>query len=1165
MMTKTKKQHKANGAALILVVVVTVLLAVIGVMFLMVSRVSEMETASVADQRDLDAAVRTVTNRINEVLVQDLFGLTRPTDTDAFTYGETMLSADETAVGTDALNIHADEPYDYSSNRTGAGVAGVIGPGPDGIFNNADDIWLPGQYDDFWLASLEPVYNNNGTPANLADDYYEWPHITDLWGTIQATPDSLYLQQYVQADHGVFFAGRTNRFYWVDPANRNAPATWDEQTAAGAWKWQVSASNVPVKVIAPGDRMDIVAIIGATVPTSWENAASETDVRLYGARADADGDGVADSRWVPIPGLTTSRGKPVYAAVRIIDNNAMLNLNVATCFDVRGYNDADKTSPFKEAWSYRHEEPVNNFELRQWHDNQGQGSGRYLTEMNYLPFLRGRDLNGNLFAGTAGGDDWYNLMVAKGFYKSVGGFNYPFAPKISHDIVMNIENPGFRYHFFDITDELELRNRYMLTSNVEARFERADIANFSLDSGSTDYAALKVPRDADNPISIWYERIDPTNFDAWSGGPIPYKYDRRHVSTFYSYDRNLRRGLYPVLEHDFAVLTSLPGWTAQRIEMAQKVFWPLGAVTTNIENPASSQPYNTYNNVETRRRILHLLFALRAYYLPDEFEQLTPAELASLTAGQQEDLRQAALKAAQVVANLIDYSDDDALNTLPVRGAKEGPFYETIYGEQANVDCTFITEQIINDMIEEVSGYYLGTASAFSRSFGLEPTDIVFGYERQPFISEVYAKWDNSTGVFEGFAVELLNPYSKDIKPKPDSLLPGWKLKVGDGSVVDDEIGDDIFDLIPAYDTTAKSPGRYVIRSSTAVTLASGPLAALTYEMPDLSNLGTLFPLGNYEIQLLRPAPEKSGVDYIIVDRVPSSDVASLFVNGENALKRDDQQWRFLYDSYETQQESAGNFTLTLGQPNEETQSVAEEFQLAVADDGYPLSRWHELEVLSLFGNRGDDGDPNDAITGRIAAAADAGEMLHFNITGDSEDLAGDSEDLLDYLCTMNRPDIGTLPGRININTAPVHVIAAAIPPVLADPNAADPDETVTFSALDLARQIVNRRNAHGPYTKLSDLLKIDRFKQYDAGGEWADENVGMQSIEHDIEARHWILSNLANKFTVRSDVFTAYILVRLGETGPQRRMIAIFDRSDVWQPGDRPKLVALHPVPDPR
>ena len=34
---------------------------------------------------------------------------------------------------------------------------------------------------------------------------------------------------------------------------------------------------------------------------------------------------------------------------------------------------------------------------------------------------------------------------------------------------------------------------------------------------------------------------------------------------------------------------------------------------------------------------------------------------------------------------------------------------------------------------------------------------------------------------------------------------------------------------------------------------------------------------------------------------------------------------------------------------------------------------------------------------------------------------------------------------------------------------------------------------------------------------------------------------------------------------GPQKRVIAIFDRSNVFAAGDRPKLVALNPVPDPR
>jgi hypothetical protein len=164
------------------------------------------------------------------------------------------------------------------------------------------------------------------------------------------------------------------------------------------------------------------------------------------------------------------------------------------------------------------------------------------------------------------------------------------------------------------------------------------------------------------------------------------------------------------------------------------------------------------------------------------------------------------------------------------------------------------------------------------------------------------------------------------------------------------------------------------------------------------------------------------------------------------------------------------------------------------------------------------------------------------------------SPELLDYLCFLNRSEAGSLPGRININTAAKHVIAAAIAPQLV--MAKKEDEQ---NALYLAEQII----AHRPYRRVSEVVeKIDAF------GKFAEEDapdVGDPLIEGDIEERDWVLSRLSNIFTVRSDVFTAYILVRLGPDGPQRRMIAILDRSQVWSPDDCPTVVALQPVPEPR
>jgi hypothetical protein len=68
-----------------------------------------------------------------------------------------------------------------------------------------------------------------------------------------------------------------------------------------------------------------------------------------------------------------------------------------------------------------------------------------------------------------------------------------------------------------------------------------------------------------------------------------------------------------------------------------------------------------------------------------------------------------------------------------------------------------------------------------------------------------------------------------------------------------------------------------------------------------------------------------------------------------------------------------------------------------------------------------------------------------------------------------------------------------------------------------------------------------------------------------DFEERDVIFSRISNIVTVRSDVFTAYILVRIGADGPQKRVLAILDRSQVTSPGGKVRILALHPVPDPR
>ena len=71
--------------------------------------------------------------------------------------------------------------------------------------------------------------------------------------------------------------------------------------------------------------------------------------------------------------------------------------------------------------------------------------------------------------------------------------------------------------------------------------------------------------------------------------------------------------------------------------------------------------------------------------------------------------------------------------------------------------------------------------------------------------------------------------------------------------------------------------------------------------------------------------------------------------------------------------------------------------------------------------------------------------------------------------------------------------------------------------------------------------------------------------VGQDFEERDVIFSRISNLVTVRSDVFTAYILVRIGTNGPQKRVLAILDRSKVNSNTDKVRVVALQPVSDPR
>jgi hypothetical protein len=529
------------------------------------------------------------------------------------------------------------------------------------------------------------------------------------------------------------------------------------------------------------------------------------------------------------------------------------------------------------------------------------------------------------------------------------------------------------------------------------------------------------------------------------------------------------------------------------------------AVTTNIQNLTAAQPYN---NKETRRKILHLLYAFREYFINEEGQALNPA----------------AIKSAQIVANMIDYSDGNS-------AAAQGPFFDVTYGSQRDPNTTFINRSIVNAMIAEVSNnnpaVVSGGVVVAAFDFGLTATDAIYGYERQPFISEIYS-YNSGTGVTR-FAVELINPYDAPID------LNGWNVKVG---TQDNKITTAGSYVVPAG--TSSSPGRLTIYDGTSPPAISGA------KVPRSNfGLGTPPPMtgaGNV-LRLQRPDPASSG-QFLTVDKITEGQRTFLLSTGGGYdTSRTDTNFAFVNNQAYPAIFSTSS---SLGLANNNVSSVTGKgYALPVANNNLPIGRLADLESVAFIGNQKTGAAPN-TITESVAKTIVGEAGVRFDLaTGYS---------LLNYICTLNR-DEGNLPGRININTAPKYVIAAAIPPQLimssGDPN----------TALTLAGDIVNYRKTYGPYQNLRQLLNIPAIQKYMI----KTGLVGDQSINNDFEKRDWIISRLSNIFTVRSDTFTAYILVRLGADGPQRRMMAIFDRSNVWLPTDKPKLVALHPVPDPR
>lgn len=166
----------------------------------------------------------------------------------------------------DAIN---DEPYDYpyTSPDVTFEVDGMNG-------SKLTDPAHGGVLDDTWLASSEPDFSSTDPT---------WPHITNLNGIYLRLPKS--------------------------GSSANKPQEMAVNNILPSYQW----------------RRDTDVLITGTNPTRLEYS----DPYYETIGADADGDGILDSKWTWAP-IRQVSGLRYVMAVRIIDNSSMININTAT-------------------------------------------------------------------------------------------------------------------------------------------------------------------------------------------------------------------------------------------------------------------------------------------------------------------------------------------------------------------------------------------------------------------------------------------------------------------------------------------------------------------------------------------------------------------------------------------------------------------------------------------------------------------------------------------------------------------------------------------------------------------------------------------------------------------------------------------------------------------
>ncbi|NLU20338.1 MAG: hypothetical protein GXW89_06565 [Phycisphaerae bacterium] len=1128
------RQWFRRGNALIMAVSLTVLLAIIGSAFVLMSRMDRQSVVGVQDGVALDTATDYVLARIQRVLADDLVDnktLTRE-------------PFDETVdVDGDGFTPIVNGRCDFE-DLNGNGWYDFVDVDGDGVFDAGIDVPEPGEqfddvngnhrYDDPFQSLLVNDPTNNTDPFATREPY------DAAWASPPDNDEKFH--PHLGAD--LFLASTMPEprsgggYVWrqiseIFPAGANYQEVYNE------------TRNFPVKLVPPT----------ATPP---DNPA-----------ADADGDGMADSKWREIFGIAPP-GKRLFVAVRIIDNSALINVNTAWPRAEEAGVDGNlaRLSDSESYGEFPHQIDLDRL-LKRW--GKPQFNNLIRDDINRLNEYRmGAPYTGLPYDVQT--IEYYNAVI-----RNYGWFA-PFAPW-----------PHFLP--FDLTDELELRNRFFINTTTTTRLEAAmyqslGVYDLEAPAGSVNgYRILPFSQEPD-AVELWYQQLTAAT------SLTDQRPDQRHLLTTLSMARDLRTTKRTA---DSVLDARLGNWRKVNINNVLETLTPLirstpptlrkadgGLVLDATHFPTSSEDAN----YKYTQAVLRLSAALQgAGYTADD--------------------------SIRFLANLIDYIDEDHTPTVIVKDALGTDLPSVnVYGTEIQ---PFITE-ICNVVDKD------GNSKAFAvELFNPYPVAIntsgwQLRYKREKLIDlsttqvvpanggrVVYqvVDPDGSTIPVETSTGAVVVPATGLLPAAPDSTLDKLQLvrpsAIGSLIVLDvvptgmedptDPAGgmEDVF-TAPSSGTEANYIWRGLAAPPGPTVPAVAPWAWARCEFSSLDHSGHL---GKIDKVAASDPLDKKGVAIHIANRGPitNSPTESEYwrVNGWHELSQilltgNSDIWAPAIPDNETITEKMAKLDLN-SRPEKEVR-----MRIMLSAVREPVTGDSSITGHDLTGNEQLGDDPAWESRFSFFSRADDGF--------DNVNLDGDNDPLTNHDSLMEC----AVPGRVNVNTAPEDVLKVLVPrlwdgsyrpgpaPYNSPPDPAPLSDTeLKMISAWYARAIVLLREDR-PFTSLGDLA--DRLANYsNPGGEIpglpADypgilrfallvdvvkgrvdgsgnplrlTTIGDPYLQDDAEERNWLINRMANLLTVRSDTFTAYFVIRLQSAASasnfiERRYVAILDRSNVFLP----------------